>query len=192
MYRLFSVTLTNILACIKYSWSAGLSLAVLISASINRGYFMIRPVTNMMHSGTPFFFNNGFSEHFKMNCWYLRSLFIRSLWTPTASLWLLQNAPYASLHFSALLPEFRRYMIKPSITYLSIVMPNYNVKWNSPENCLYKISEMEETTGCSFWRILSSSKNGKWISIILSIQGNILSTTSLDRFKYLYIPSTNI
>ncbi len=62
-------------------------------------------VTNRMHSGTPFFLSNGFSEHWRTNCPNRRSLFIKSLKTETASLWPAQKEPYASRHRSADSPE---------------------------------------------------------------------------------------
>ena len=64
------------------------------------------------------------------------------------------------------------------------------VKW--PENCLSRMSARVDMTGCSFCRIRRSSRSRKWMSMSWSMQGKILSTMSLLRFKYLYIPSTNI
>ena len=83
------------------------------------------------------------------------------------------------------------------LIHVFFIVRGINKRWEndgyySLENCLQRISAMVVTTGCSFWRMRSSSRNDMWMSIILSMQGNIRSTTSLDKLRYLYIPSTKI
>lgn len=80
-------------ALANFSYSTLSSVEVFCNGGINSGYFVIRWVTNRMHSGIPFFFRSGFWRQ----CLYHSAKFWSSVWihlnVASAERWFEANSP---------------------------------------------------------------------------------------------------